>query len=151
MSPPAFVDANVPIYAAGREHDNKEPCARVLMMAAEHPQSFVTDVEVLQELLHRYVATGRWALGRQVLRSFAELMHDRIEPVYEEDIHLAARLADSPPRISARDLVHAAVMQRLGADQIVSTDTDFDRLPDVVRLEPADIGQWGDSIFAHEG
>ena len=46
MSPPAFTDANVPIYAAGREHDNKEPCARVLMMAAEHPQSFVTDVEV---------------------------------------------------------------------------------------------------------
>ena len=151
MSPPAFTDANVPIYAAGREHDNKEPCARVLMMAAEHPQSFVTDVEVLQELLHRYVATGRWALGRQVLRSFAELMHDRIEPVYEQDIQLAARLADSLPRISARDLVHAAVMQRLGADQIVSTDTDFDRLPDVIRLDPADIGKWGDSILARDG
>ena len=71
------------------------------MMAAEHPQSFVTDVEVLQELLHRYVATGRWVLGREVLRSFAELMHDRIEPVYEEDVHLAARLADTLPRISA--------------------------------------------------
>ena len=37
-------------------------------------------------------------------------------------------------------------MQRLGADGIVSTDTDFDRLPDVVRLDPADIGEWGDSI-----
>ena len=68
------------------------------MMAAEHPQSFVTDVEVLQELLHRYVATGRWVLGREVLRSFAELMHDRIEPVYEQDIHVAARSADSLPR-----------------------------------------------------
>ncbi len=85
-------------------------------------------------------------MGREVLRSFAELMHDRIEPVYEEDIHLAARLADSLPRISARDLVHAAVMRRLGADQIVSTDTDFDRLPHVIRLEPAAIGKWGDSL-----
>ena len=151
MSPAAFIDANIPIYAAGRGSPYKAPCARVLMMAAEQPQSFVTDAEVLQELVHRYVASGRWALGRQVLHGFAEVMHDRIEPVYEEDVHLAARLADSPPRISARDLVHAAVMQRLGADQIVSTDTDFDRLPDVVRLEPADIGQWGDSIFAHEG
>ena len=73
-------------------------------------------------------------------------MHDRIEPVYEEDIHLSARLADSLPRISARDLVHAAVMQRLGADQIVSTDTDLDRLRDVIRLDPADIGEWGGSI-----
>ena len=150
MSPPAFIDANVPINAAGGEHENKEPCARVLMMAAEHPLSFVTDVEVLQELLHRYVATGRWALGREVLRSFAELMNDRVEPVYEEDIHLSARLADSLPRMSARDSVHAAVMQRLGADRIVSTDTDFDRLPDVVRLDPADIGEWGDSVLAHE-
>ena len=148
MSPPAFIDANVPIYAAGRDHPNKEPCARVLTLVAEYPRSFVTDVEVLQELLHRYVATGRWALGREVLRSFAELMHDRIEPVYEEDIHLAARLADGHPGTSSRDLVHAAVMRRLGADRIVSTDTDFDRLSEVVRLEPAAIAQWGDSLLA---
>ena len=121
------------------------------MMVAEHPRSFVTDVEVLQELLHRHVATGRWALGREVLRSFAEVMHDRIEPVHERDIHLAARLADGHPGISARDLVHAAVMRRLGADRIVSTDTDFDRLPDMVRLDPADVGQWGDSALAREG
>ena len=25
MSPAAFIDANVPIYASGREHPNKEP------------------------------------------------------------------------------------------------------------------------------
>ena len=149
MSPAAFIDANVPIYAAGREHPNKEPCARVLMMVAEHPLSFVTDVEVLQELVHRYVASGRWALGREVLQGFAEVMHDRIEPVYEQDIHLAARLADHYPGISARDLVHAAVMKRLGASWIVSVDTDFDRLPDVTRLDPAHVAEWGDSVLTH--
>ena len=90
MSRAAFIDANVPIYASGREHPNKEPCARILTMVAESPISFFTDVEVLQELLHRYIALRRWALGRKVLQSFAELMHDRIEPVYEEDIYLAA-------------------------------------------------------------
>ena len=37
------------------------------MMAAENPLAFVTDAEVLQELVHRYVASGRWALGREVL------------------------------------------------------------------------------------
>ena len=147
MSPPAFIDANVPIYAAGRDHPKKEPCTRVLEMVAEHPRSFVTDSEVLQELLHRYIAVDRWALGREVLRSFAEVMHDRIEPVYEEDIHLAARLADSHPGTSSRDLVHAAVMRRLGADRVVSTDTDFDRLPDMARLDPAAIAQWGDSVL----
>ncbi len=151
MSPVAFIDANVPIYASGREHPNKAPCARVLMMVAEHPLSFVTDVEVLQELLHRYVASGRWALGREVLQGFAEVMRDRIEPVYEEDIHLAAMLADRHPGISARDLVHAAVMQRLGAGHIISMDGDFDRLPDMVRLDPAQVGEWGDSVLTNEG
>ena len=150
MSPAAFIDANVPIYASGREHSNKEPCARVLMMAAEHPLSFVTDVEVLQELVHRYLASRRWALGREVLQGFAEVMHGRIEPVYEEDIHLATRLADSHPGISARDLVHAAVMQRLDSVRIISSDTDFDRLPGIVRLDPARVGEWGDSVLPHD-
>ena len=150
MSPAAFIDANIPIYASGRENPNKEPCARVLMMAAEHPSSFVTDAEVLQELIHRYLASRRWALGREVLQGFAELMHGRIEPVYDEDILLAARLADSHTGISARDLLHTAVMQRLGADRIISADTDFDRLPRITRLDPSRVGQWGDSVLADE-
>ena len=151
MSPAAFIDANIPIYASGTDHPNKKPCARVLMMAAEHPRSFVTDVEVLQELLHRYLASGRWALGRAVLQGFAEAMHDRIEPVYEQDIQLAMRLADSHPRISARDLVHAAVMERLGTSWIISVDTDFDDLPGVTRLDPADVSEWGESVLSREG
>ena len=147
MNPAAFIDANVPIYASGREHPNKAPCAQLLMMVAEHPQSFVTDVEVLQELLHRYLASRRWMLGRRVLRDFAEVMRDRIEPVYEEDVHLAGILADRHPEVSARDLVHTAVMQRLGVDRIISSDADFDRLPGVTRLEPARVGDWRDSVL----
>ena len=52
------------------------------MMVAEHPRRFFTYAEVMQELVHRYLASGRWALGREVLESFGELMHDRVEPVY---------------------------------------------------------------------
>ena len=150
MNPAVFIDANVPIYAAGREHAYKEPCGRIITMIAEHPASFVTDVEVLQELLHRYMASRRLALGREVLQGFAEVMHGRIEPVYEEDIHLASELADQHPTISARDLVHAAVMKRLGSVRIISSDTDFDRLPGVVRLDPADVGEWVDSVLIGE-
>ena len=146
MSPAVFIDANVPIYAAGREHPIKEPCARILMLAAEHPRSFVTDAEVLQELLHRYLASGRWALGREVLQAFAEVMHGRIEPVYANDVDAAAKLADRHPDVSARDLVHAAVMERLGADRIISADTDFDRLLGVTRLDPAEATDWRSSV-----
>ena len=147
MNPAVFIDANVPIYAAGREHTYKQPCARILRILADDPKSFVTDSEVLQEIMHRYLASGRWTLGREVVRAFAEAMRGRIEPVHAEDVTLAAELADRHPGVSARDLVHAAVMQRLGAGRIISADTDFDRLEGIDRLDPARIGEWGSSIL----
>lgn len=146
MSPAVFIDANVPIYAAGGDHPYKEPCSQVLRMAAAEPQQFVTDSEVLQEMMHRYVASGRWMLGREVLHAFAEVMDGRVEPVLSEDVLSASRLADLHTGVSARDLVHAAVMQRLGANRIVSADTDFDRLTGIDRLDPARVEEWESSI-----
>ena len=146
MNPVVFIDANVPIYAAGRDHPYKEPCARVLRVLADDPQSFVTDSEVLQEILHRYLASGRWALGREVVRAFAEAMRGRIEPVHGEDVILAVELADRHPGVSARDLVHTAVMQRVGVSRIISADTDFDRPDGIQRLDPARIEEWEDYI-----
>ena len=146
MSPAVFIDANVPIYAAGGDHPYKEPCSRVLRMAAAEPQQFVTDSEVLQELMHRYLASGRWLHGRAVLHAFAEVMDGRVEPVLAEDVLSASRLADLHAGVSARDLVHAAVIQRLGANRIISADTDFDRLTGIDRLDPANVEEWEISI-----
>ena len=143
MSPVVFIDANIPIYAAGRAHPYKEPCAKILGLVAENPLVSVTDAEVLQELVHRYLAQDRWILGREVLRAFALVMQDRIEPVYAGDILAAADLADRHPGVSSRDMVHAAVMLRLEVEQVVSADTDFDRLPEVSRLDPMLVGEWG--------
>ena len=56
MSPAVFIDANVPIYASGGDHPLKEPCAHILRGVAQDPRPFATDSEVLQELLHRYLA-----------------------------------------------------------------------------------------------
>ena len=145
MSPAVFIDANVPIYAAGGDHPLKEPCARILRSVAEDPQPFVTDSEVLQELLHRYLALGRWELGREVLRAFAEAMDGRVEPVLAEDVLSASRLADRHPDVSARDLVHAAVMQRMGTGRIISADTDFDRMEGRGKARPWPI--WGMGAF----
>ena len=150
MNPAVFIDANVPIYAAGREHPYKGPCARILRILADDPQSFVTDSEVLQEMMHRYLASGRWTLGREVVRAFAEAMRGRIEAVHGDDVTLATELADLHPGVSARDLVHASVMQRLGIDRIVSADTDFDRLEGIDRLDPARIEEWQGAILTTE-
>ena len=148
MSPASLLDTNVPIYAAGRAHPLKEPCIEVLLLAGEHPQAFITDVEVLQELLHRYLALRLWTQGRDVFRNFSDLMQERIEPVQASDVQRAAGLADLYYELSSRDLLHAAVMQRLGVRRIISADTDFDRLPEIERLDPAQVVIWRDSVLA---
>ena len=147
MNRAVFIDANIPIYAAGRPHPNKAPCIRIMAMVVEQPLAFFTDVEVLQELVHLYTSSRRWALGRVVIRDFVEVMLNRIEPVYVEDMNLVARLVDDHPGVSTRDLVHVAVMRRVGAARVVSADSDFDRIADVERLNPAEVGEWGSLVL----
>ena len=78
-TPPLIhIDANVPIYAAGREHPLKAPCQELVRLAAAAPQAFTTDAEVLQELLHYYRAAGNWAQGQAVFRGFQDLLDARI-------------------------------------------------------------------------
>jgi predicted nucleic acid-binding protein len=143
---PAFLDTNIPIYAAGREHALKQACREILLLAAQHPQAFLTDAEVLQELLHRYLSLHRWDQGRQVVSDFAQLMRDRVEAVTATDVEQAALLADEGPGLSARDLLHAAVMARAGVSQIITADRGFDRLSMIERLDPEELGSWRDSL-----
>lgn len=147
MHPRAFLDANIPIYAAGRPHPLKAPAVRVLTLAAEHPEAFITDVEVVQELLHRYTALRLWDPGREVVAHFLALMEGRIEAVVVGDVREAVELADEHRDVAARDLVHAAVMLRVGADYIVTADRDFDRIRGVTRLLPAAVDEWSGSLL----
>lgn len=144
----AFIDANVPMYASGADHPLKEPCMRVMDTVASRPEMFLTDAEVLQEIVHRYLSAMRWRFGRDVLSRFMRAMEGRIEPVYAEDILEAARLADDYPGVSSRDLVHTATAWRIGVSRIVSTDAHFDVLPGVERLAPERVGEWGEPLVA---
>ena len=142
MSPAAFIDTNVPIYAAGRAHPLKEPCRQVLRFVGSASQAFVTSAEVLQEMVHIYLARQEWPQGRQVFQDFLVLMQDRVEAVLVADVQRAARLADTHQSLSSRDLLHVSVMQRLGLRHIVSADSGFDRIPEVERLDPARLSDW---------
>jgi len=150
-----FLNANIPTYAAGRDHPLKAPCKEVLHLAARHPRSFFTDAEVLQEMLHRYLALRRWPEGKRVVLDFAALMTGSVEPVTAEDAVRACDLADqyaarSGAQLAARDLLHAAVILRAEGDEakIVSADGDFDELAaeGIERFDPADIGVWRQEV-----
>ena len=137
-----FIDANVPIYAAGREHPYRQPCIQVLAAVNENPDGFVTDAEVFQEIMHHYRRTQRWDAGQTVVESFAAIMHGRVSPVDIDDVLAAGRLANEHPGVSTRDLLHLAVMRRLGVVSVVTADADFGRVPGIIRLDPVDFGEW---------
>ena len=142
MAYPIFLDANIPFYAAGRPHPLKQPSLHVLSLVAAHQSAFITDAEVLQEILHRYLAIGAWPQGHTTFTGFAGLMRGRIEPMTIDDVAQAAVLAGQHRGLSARDLIHVAVMDRIGADTIVSADRGFNRMAHINRLDPGDVTTW---------
>ena len=141
MPPATFIDANVPIYAAGREHPYREPCIQVLAEVNDNPGAFVTDAEVFQEIMRHYRRTERWEAGQVVVESFAAMMDGRMSPATIDDVLAAGLLANSRHGLSSRDLLRLAVM-RLGVPRIVTADADFDGAPGIIRLDPADDSEW---------
>lgn len=140
MASNLFLDANIPLYASGRPHPLKEPSRTILRLVADYGSAFITDAEVLQEILHRYVAIQEWTRGSIVFTEFANLLKGRVEPVYVDDVEAAADLAGQYVGLSARDLIHVAVMQRLGLDSIVSADQGFDRVGEYPKAGPGELG-----------
>ena len=138
MPPATFIDANVPIYAAGRERPYREPCIRVLAAVNDNPEAFVTDAEVFQEIMHHYLRTERRDAGQVVVESFAAMMQGRVSPVTIDDVLAAGHLAKEHRGLNSRDLLHLAVMHRLGVTRVITADTDFDRVPGIIRVDPAD-------------
>ena len=67
------------------------------------------------------------------------MMRGRVSPVTIDDALAAVHLANEHQGLSTRDLLHLAVMHRLGVPRIVTADTDFDMVPGIVRLDPAEV------------
>lgn len=148
MTAPVFVDANIPIYASGRPHPLKQPCAELLTWAARRPERVLTDAEVLQELLHRYRGAAQPEQGLSTLDDFAALLRGRVVAVEARDVLVARRLvAGVDERLSARDLLHLAVMRRHDCDRLVSADRVFDVVAGVRRLDPGRWPEWRDEVF----
>lgn len=128
-----FLDSNVPMYLVGGEHPNKDAAARRVALLVEAGEVLVTDVEVFQEILHRYVAIDR----REFIRPAFDLLEalcDVVLPVEWRDVVRARDLVLSTPRVDARDALHVAVMEAHGVARILSFDRDFDRWPGITRI-----------------
>jgi predicted nucleic acid-binding protein len=116
-----FVDTDVFMYAVGREHPLKEDARAFFLEHVESGEVLVSSAEVLQELLHAYLAVGRLAtLDSALLLARARL--GSIWPVAAEDVELARSLVESHPALGARDLVHLACCTRRGVARVKTYD-----------------------------
>lgn len=128
-----FIDSNVPMYLVGRAHPLKDRAESLLAAAATSRQRLVTSAEVLQEILHRYVAINR---REAIAPAFTVLLEvvDEVVAVEEDDVVRAKDLLLGTRSLSSRDAVHLAVMVRLGISTILSFDAGFDRVPGFTRI-----------------
>lgn len=127
-----LVDSNIPMYLVGADHPNKEAARRLLDRAVVDREQLVTDAEVFQEILHRYVAIGR----REAIGPAFDLLRDLVDevlPIELADVDAARRLLATAD-LSARDAIHVAVMQRRGIGRVMSFDRAFEGVPGIVRV-----------------
>ena len=68
-----FVDSNVPMYVAGRDHPLRDPARRFLERSRAGALEICTSTEVLQEILYRYAALERRDLAASVYDLFVQL------------------------------------------------------------------------------
>ena len=127
-----FIDSNIPMYLVGASHPNKISAQRLLEQAITHGERLVTDAEVLQEILHRYVAIDRRDAIQPAFDALLGVV-DEVYPVEQRDVERAKDLLQGTRALSARDAIHVAAMERNAVRRIFSFDAGFDQVPGIER------------------
>lgn len=128
-----FVDSNIPMYLVGGPHPHKVDAQRLLEQAVSEGTKLVTSAEVFQEILHRYVAIGRRDAIQPAWDALVA-MSDEVFSIELADVDRGRAIVLERRTLSARDGLHAAVMERRGVSRILSFDTAFDALPGLTRV-----------------
>ena len=128
-----LIDSNIPMYLVGSPHPHKIDAQRLLEQLASDRQRLVTDAEVLQEILHRYVAIERRDAIQPAFDALLGVV-DQVLDVTRIAAERAKEIVLGHQRLSARDAVHLAVMEQHGITRILSFDSGFDLFPGIERL-----------------
>jgi predicted nucleic acid-binding protein len=121
------------MYLVGAPHPHKSDAQRWLETLVSERQRLVTDAEVLQEILHRYVAINR----RDAIQPAFDALLGVVDQVLDVDraaVERAKEIVLGRRQLSARDAVHLAIMERHGIQRILTFDSGFDGSPGITRL-----------------
>lgn len=120
------------MYLVGGPHPHKTDAKRWLEELVSGRERLVTDAEVLQEILHRYVSIAR----PDAIQPAFDALLGVVDDVFSVDRAAVERAKEvvQGRNLSARDAVHIAVMQIHGVKRILTFDRGFDGVPGIRRL-----------------
>jgi predicted nucleic acid-binding protein len=121
------------MYLVGADHPHKVDARRLLEQLIAKEERLVTDAEVLQEILHRYTAIDRKDAIQPAFDAIVGIV-DLVFSIEALDVERAKTVLAGSPRLSARDALHLAIMERHSIDRILSFDSGFDARPGIVRI-----------------
>ena len=128
-----FIDSNVPMYLIGASHPNKARAVELVNGLVRGGERLVTDVEVYQEILHRYTAIRRIDAIDAAFRSL-DAIADAVLTFGMREVRIARTVIGTVPGISARDALHVAIMRSHGVDRVLSFDRGFDAVAGIERV-----------------
>jgi uncharacterized protein len=121
------------MYLVGAPHPHKADAQRLLEKLITDRQRLVTDAEVLQEILHRYVAIDR----RDAIQPAFDALLGVVDEVLAIDDRVVQRAKQTVlgyRQLSSRDAVHLSVMEQNGIERILSFDSGFDAFLRITRV-----------------
>lgn len=128
-----FIDTNVPMYLIGADQALQQRARVQIEDAIALGEVLCTDAEVLQEILHRYLAIRRPEFIDPAFDTLLGVV-DVVYQIEREDVERGRRVVRTTSRLSARDALHIAVMQRHDVDRVLTFDTGFDGIPGLTRI-----------------
>jgi predicted nucleic acid-binding protein len=130
-------DTGVFVYALGGEHRYREPCRAILLEMRGGHLAGEASIELIHEFAHvrcRREVTRADAVGSA--RDVADM--GPLHSVGPQDIERALGLWCEHERLDMRDAIFAAQALNREIDAILSPDKDFDGIPGLERIDPAD-------------
>ncbi len=132
-----FIDTNIVMYAAGREHEYKDYCVKILGNIDSFEHNFVINTETVQEILYRYQYINLKSFGIDLALNTLELF-DNVLQISVKDLYLAIDLFKKYSFLISRDALIIANMVNNGLKRIITADKVFDRIEEITRVDPKD-------------
>lgn len=132
-----LIDTSVPLHAEGGPGEPGDGCRRVMERIGVGSIEASASVELIQEYVHVKRRRGH---PLESIETRVDLLSSlfRLLPFEVDHVAQMLDLLHDSPQLNTRDAIHAATAIGAGIEIIVSTDSDFDGIDALTRIDPRD-------------